>query len=147
MKTCSANPASGGPCVCLATAVSLCGEPWIFPSALFRRALAFLKLPLAFKVGVLHYYGLEWLPRTSQWILLGAGAVLGHGAAEAAFRAATEWPERFQVQVLATRAGMVRQQQVLKAWLRTNRVQQRGIFCRINLSSGGAFIGLTFLFA
>ena len=75
------------------------------------------KLPLAFKVGVLNYYGGEWLPRASQWTVLAAGAVLGHGAAEAAFRAATDWPERFQVALPATRAGMARQRQSLRGWL------------------------------
>ena len=79
------------------------------------------KLPLAFKVGVFNNYGGEWLPRASQWTVLAAGAVLGHGAAEAAFRASTDWPERFQVALPATRAGMVRQRQILRAWLNTNR--------------------------
>ena len=49
------------------------------------------------------------------------GSHFGHGAAEAAFRAATEWPERYQVQIPAIRAGTVRQRQILRAWLRTDR--------------------------
>lgn len=76
---------------------------------------------LAFQVGVLHHYGGEWLPRSSRWTVLSAEAILGHGAAEAAFRAATEWPERYQVQIPAIRAGTVRQRQILRAWLRTDR--------------------------
>ena len=78
-------------------------------------------LLLAFQVGVLHHYGGEWLPRSSWWTVLSAEAILGHGAAEAAFRAATEWPERYQVQIPAIRAGTVRQRQILRAWLRTDR--------------------------
>ena len=78
-------------------------------------------LLLAFQVGVLHHYGGEWLPRSSRWTVLSAEAILGHGAAEAAFRAATEWPERYQVQIPAIRAGTVRQRQILRAWLRTDR--------------------------
>ena len=62
----------------------------------------------------MNYYGGEWLPRAWQWTVLAAGSVLGHGAAEAAFRAATDWPERFQVALPATRAGMVRQRQILR---------------------------------
>ena len=90
-----------------------------------------LKLPLAFKVDVFNNYGGEWWPRASRWTVLAAGAVLGHGAAEAAFRSAPDWPERFQVQLPATRAGIVRQRQILRAWLSTNR----GLF----------FVELTFL--
>ena len=72
------------------------------------------KLPPAFKVCVLNYYGGEWLPRTTRWIQLSAGALLRHGAAFCRVPCANRVAGAVSGRSAPTRAGMARQHQFLR---------------------------------
>ena len=72
------------------------------------------KLPPAFKGCVLNYYGGEWLPRTTRWIQLSAGALLRHGAAFCRVPCANRVAGAVSGRSAPTRAGMARQHKFLR---------------------------------